>query len=127
MAFDYYAEYLPHQKKFDLLGMTKHGVLRIPPEMVDPVNRHILALQTNIAGFAYNKKLVPEKKTARHLRGHAEARIQGKKICHGRPAQSCCRARAGLGGWRKWWLMPNDWRPKSPSGLRGDTRTLPLL
>ena len=41
VAFDYYADYLPHQKKFDLLGMGKHGVLRIPPEMVDPVNRHI--------------------------------------------------------------------------------------
>jgi len=56
VAFDYYDDYLPYQKKFDILGMAKHGVLKIPPDMIDPANRHIIALQSNIQALAYNKK-----------------------------------------------------------------------
>ncbi len=57
MAFDYYNEYLPHQKKFDMLGMAKHGVLQIPAEMIDPVNRHIVALQTNMQAARLQQKI----------------------------------------------------------------------
>jgi hypothetical protein len=40
LAWEFYAEYLAHQKKFDILGMTELGVLRMPVKMVDPVHRH---------------------------------------------------------------------------------------
>jgi ABC-type Fe3+ transport system substrate-binding protein len=56
-APDYYSDYLPHQKKFDLLGMAQHGVLRMVPEMVDPINRHIVAIQSNAQVAVYNKTL----------------------------------------------------------------------
>jgi len=36
---EFYPEYLPFVKKFDLLGMAEHGVLRIPSKMIDPKNR----------------------------------------------------------------------------------------
>ena len=45
LAPDYYPEYLPYQKKFDLLGMAQQGVVKIPPSLVDPYNRHIVALK----------------------------------------------------------------------------------
>src|SRR5262247_346289 len=32
-----YDQFLPHQKKFDILGMAQHKVLNIPPPMVDPL------------------------------------------------------------------------------------------
>src|SRR5262245_61525018 len=48
LAFDFYGEFLPHQKKFDLLGMAERGVLQIQPKLVDPVNRHVVAVQSNI-------------------------------------------------------------------------------
>src|SRR5215470_1785235 len=41
-----YREYLPHLWKVDLLGMAAHGVLNIPPQMVDPTNRNIIASST---------------------------------------------------------------------------------
>jgi ABC-type Fe3+ transport system substrate-binding protein len=62
VAADLYDDYLPHQMKLDLLGMAQHGVLRIPPEMIDPVNRNILAYTTNTQVVAYNKKLISEDK-----------------------------------------------------------------
>jgi spermidine/putrescine-binding protein len=80
VAFDYYAEYLPHQKKFDMLGMAKHGVLQIPPEMVDPVNRHILALQTNMQVLAYNKKLVPENRAPETYEDLLKPEFKGRKF-----------------------------------------------
>ena len=44
LAFDFYSEYLPYQKKFDILGMAEQGVLQISPKLVDPVHRHIVAI-----------------------------------------------------------------------------------
>jgi ABC-type Fe3+ transport system substrate-binding protein len=62
LAPDYYPEYMPYQKKLDMLGMAQHGVLQMPPNLVDPVNRHVVALQSNIQIVAYNKELItPDK------------------------------------------------------------------
>ena len=36
LAFDFYTEFLPYQKKFDILGMAQHGVLRMAPKLIDP-------------------------------------------------------------------------------------------
>jgi ABC-type Fe3+ transport system substrate-binding protein len=58
VAFDNYEDYLPHQKKYDLVGMAQHGVLKIVPDLVDPVNRHIVALGGHFQAVAYNKKLI---------------------------------------------------------------------
>jgi iron(III) transport system substrate-binding protein len=62
MAPDYYPEYLPYQKKFDFLGMAQQGVLQLPPGLVDPVNRDIVALQSNAQIVAYNKELISAEK-----------------------------------------------------------------
>lgn len=58
VAFDFYSEFLPHQKKFDFLGMAQRGVLNLPANLVDPVNRHIVALQSNMQVIAYNTELI---------------------------------------------------------------------
>jgi ABC-type Fe3+ transport system substrate-binding protein len=126
VAFDYYADYLPHQKKFDLLGMGKHGVLRIPPEMVDPVNRHILALQTNMQVLAYNKRLVPENTTPATYEDMLKPEYKGKKFATDvRP-----RAVAALvpaWGLEKVLVYAKKLAAQEPIWTRGDTRTLPLM
>ncbi len=59
---DFYPQYLPFAKKFDILGMAQHGVLGIPPKMVDPKNRSVVALGSVVHAIAYNRKLItPEK------------------------------------------------------------------
>src|SRR5262245_21792562 len=49
---EFYPEYIPFAKKFDLLGMAELGVLRIPPKMIDPKHRALDALghQHSVAG-----------------------------------------------------------------------------
>ena len=59
---DYYTEYLPYQKKFDILGMAQHQVLRIPTQMVDSINRNVVAIGNSIHVIAYNRKLMAIKK-----------------------------------------------------------------
>ena len=126
VAFDYYDDYLPHQKKFDMLGMAKHGVLRIPPEIIDPVNRQIIALQTNMQVLAYNKKLIPRKypPTASRTCSNRNSREKNSpRIFDQELSPRLCRP----GDWRKCSFMPKGWPPNTPSWTRGDTRTLPLM
>ena len=56
-----YDEYLPHQKKFDILGMAQNKVLNIPPMMVDPVHRHVVALSSNLPCVGLQQNDPPEK------------------------------------------------------------------
>lgn len=44
VSSDFYEEWRPFGKKFDILGMAQNGVLSVPPKMVDPQNRNIVGL-----------------------------------------------------------------------------------
>ena len=62
LGSEFYNEYLPYLKRFDIFGMANQGVLRIPPHVVDPTNRNVVSANTQIQVIVYNKKLVaPEK------------------------------------------------------------------
>ncbi|MBM4297444.1 MAG: extracellular solute-binding protein [Deltaproteobacteria bacterium] len=62
LATDLYNDYHPHLKKFDVIGMAQQGVLRVPEQLVDPLNRNILASTSTLQVIAYNKKLLfPDK------------------------------------------------------------------
>jgi iron(III) transport system substrate-binding protein len=126
VAFDYYKEYLPHHKKFDMLGMAKHGVLQIPLEMIDPVNRHIVVLQTNLQALAYNKKLVPESKTPDTYEDMLKPEFKGKKFA----ADIRPRAIAALvpaWGLEKVLVYAKRLAAQEPIWTRGDSRSLPYM
>ena len=55
---DFYREWLPHLWKADLLGMAERGVVQIPPDMIDPKNRNVIALVSRFEVVSYNKNLV---------------------------------------------------------------------
>jgi ABC-type glycerol-3-phosphate transport system substrate-binding protein len=55
MAPDFYNDYLPYQKRFDVYGMAQHGVLNLPIKMVDPINRNVVAFLSISQVVAYNK------------------------------------------------------------------------
>lgn len=60
ISTDMYTEYIPLMKKFDILGMARHGVLNIPPEVVDQANPFILAATCNMQVSAYHKQLMKD-------------------------------------------------------------------
>ena len=59
---DYYNEYLPYQKKLDVLGMAEQKILQIPLQMVDPINRNIVVIGSSIGVVVYNKTLISAEK-----------------------------------------------------------------
>ena len=126
VAFDYYKEYLPHQKKFDILGMAKQGVLQIPPEMVDPVNRNILALQTNMQVLAYNKKLVPENKVPETYEDLLKPEFKGRKFATDiRP--KAFGALVPAWGLEKVLVYAKKLAAQDPIWVSGDSRSMPYL
>jgi ABC-type Fe3+ transport system substrate-binding protein len=80
VAGDFYPDYLPHQKKFDLLGMAEHGVLGIPVHMVDPIHRHVVALQSNIQVVAFNKELISVDKVPGNWEDFVKPEFKGRKF-----------------------------------------------
>jgi hypothetical protein len=80
LAFDFYGEFLPYQKKFDLLGMAERGVLQMQPKLIDPVNRHVVALQSNIQVVAYHRELIAGNKVPDTWEGFLRPEFNGRKF-----------------------------------------------
>jgi ABC-type Fe3+ transport system substrate-binding protein len=80
MTTDYYHEYFPHQKKFDILGMAQQGILKIPTAMIDPVNRNVVSYTTMTQVVAFNKNLIPEEKVPAVWEDFLRPEFKGRKF-----------------------------------------------
>ena len=52
-------EFKPYAEPIDLRGMAEQNVLQIPPRMINPESRNVIALSSTVDAAAYNKKLLP--------------------------------------------------------------------
>ena len=77
---DFYDQYFPYQKKFDILGMAEHKVLDIPPKLVDPQLRNLVTIGSNITVVAYNKKLISAEKVPDRWEDFTKPEFKGKKF-----------------------------------------------
>jgi ABC-type Fe3+ transport system substrate-binding protein len=80
LAYDYYNEYPPYQKKFDIFGMAEQKVLQIPVQMVDPINRNVVAMGSGIQVVAYNKKLIAAEKVPDTWEGFLQPEFRDRKF-----------------------------------------------
>ena len=80
VAFDMYPEYLPYQKKFDILGMAQQGILQIPQKMIDPVNRHVVVVASDLQVVAFNKKQIAAEKIPNTWEGFLREEFKGRKF-----------------------------------------------
>jgi iron(III) transport system substrate-binding protein len=80
LAYDYYNEYPPYQKKFDILGMAEQRVLQIPVQMVDPINRNVVAMGSGIQVVAYNKRLIAADKVPDTWEGFLRPEFKDRKF-----------------------------------------------
>ncbi|MBI2989301.1 MAG: ABC transporter substrate-binding protein [Deltaproteobacteria bacterium] len=77
---DWYNEYPPYLKKFDILGMAEQGVLAIDPRMVDPNNRNIVFMSSTLYSVAYNKKLLSPDKAPNSWEDFLKPEFKGRKF-----------------------------------------------
>ena len=81
MANDFYNEYGPYQRKFDILGMSQNGVIQIHPNMIDPKSRSAVSVTDMIQiGVTYNKNLIAREKTPESWEDYLKPEFKGKKI-----------------------------------------------
>ena len=77
---DFYEEFLPYQKKFDILAMAEQKVLNIPPQLVDPRTRNVVTAGTNMNVVAYNKNLLPPDKVPEKWEDFLKPEFKGRKL-----------------------------------------------
>jgi iron(III) transport system substrate-binding protein len=77
---EFYEDYLPFQKKFDIYGMTKREVLSIPEALVDPRARDVVTMSSNMNVVAYNKTLIAESEVPDRWEDFLKPQFKGRKF-----------------------------------------------
>ena len=126
IAFDFYPEYIPYQKKFDILGMAQQGVLQIPLKMIDPVNRHIVVVASDFQVVEYNRKLISAEKVPNTWEDFLKPEFKGRKfILDIRPKDVAALVPAW--GLEKTVAFARKLAAQEPVWMRGNTRSRMML
>jgi iron(III) transport system substrate-binding protein len=80
LSTDRYPDYIPYLLKVDLLGMAEHGVLKIPPQMIDPKHRNAVAFFNRFQVTAYNKHLLSATQIPRTWEDLLKPEFKGRKL-----------------------------------------------
>ena len=121
--YDYYNEYLSHLKKVDMYGMVEQRVLQMPLQMVDPINRNIVAVGSGIQVVAYHKKLIPADSVPDTWEGFLKPEFKDRKFALGiRPKDVAALVPAW--GLEKTLDFARKLTAQNPIWVSGDTRTI---
>ena len=127
MSTEFYAEYAPFAKKFDVLGMAEHGVLGISPKMVDPKYRTTVSLTSGVSVPVYNKNLISADKVPDKWEDFLKPEFKGRKFMvdirtHIFAAFPACPEQ-GLG--LEWAVkLARGLRDQEPIWVRGNSRAI---
>ena len=123
---DFRSEYLPHLWKIDILGMAEQGVLKIPPAMIDSINRNIVSFSSRFSVVAYNKNLVPADQVPKRWEDLARPEFKGKKFAADvRPTEIAELVPAW--GLEKTVDFARKIKDQQPIWVRGATRTFATI
>ena len=126
LTTDFYDDYFPYQKKFDVLGMAQQGVLQIPVGMIDPVNRNIVSYTTNTQVVTYNKKLISEDKVPNTWEDFLKPEFKGRKFVVDIRPQEVANL-IPLWGLEKTLQFAKGLAAQNPIWIRGHSRTIAAM
>ncbi|MBI2989478.1 MAG: ABC transporter substrate-binding protein [Deltaproteobacteria bacterium] len=120
---DFYHEYLPYLWQIDLLGMAEQRVLQIPPQMIDPKHRNVVAFFSRFQVTAYNKKLLPTSHQLKRWEDILKPDFKGRKFAADiRPTEIAALTPAW--GLEKTLDFARKVAAQQPIWVRGGSRTL---
>src|SRR5262245_43576203 len=126
VSTDLYSEYPPYIKKFDILGMAKHGVLDLPAQVIDPITRGVVAITSEMQVVAYNKKLLAPDKVPARWEDFLKPEFKGRKFCADiRP--SILSALIPTWGLEKVADFARKIAAQEPVWVRGNAGTMPTI
>ena len=121
-----YNDYPPYLKKFDILGMARSGVLRIPEATIDPVRRNIVAVTSTLQVVAYNKTLVAPEKVPAVWEDFLKQEFKGRKFAADiRPTEIAALVPAW--GLEKTIDFARKLAAQQPVWIRGGSRTVTAI
>ena len=80
LSRDFYNEYIPYSKKYDIFAMAKYEVLSIPVAMIDPKNRNIVVEASAIQAVVYNRNLISPEKVPGTWEDFLKPEFKGRKF-----------------------------------------------
>jgi hypothetical protein len=89
---------VPYLWKVDVFAMASHQVLAIPPQMIDPKNRNVMALFSRFQVTAYNKQMLPPTQAPKTWEDFFKPEFKGRKFAADVQPQRCrpeCRPGVG--------------------------------
>jgi iron(III) transport system substrate-binding protein len=126
LSSDFYSEYLPHLWKVDILGMAQNKVLNIPPEMIAPDQRNIVAFSTRFQVTAFNKKLQPNGRQLKNWEDILRPEFKGRKFAADiRPTEIAALVPAW--GLERALDFARKVAAQQPIWVRGATRTITAM
>jgi ABC-type Fe3+ transport system substrate-binding protein len=126
LNWDSYTEFMPYQKKFDILSMVEHRVLQLPPKMVDPVYRNAVALESNMQVVAYNKDQIPRESVPNTVEDFLKVDFKGKKFALDIRSKAL-PALVPVWGLEKVVQISRKLAAQNPIWYRGDSKALVLM
>jgi len=126
LTTDFYDDYFPYQKKFDVLGMAQQSVLQIPVGMIDPVNRNIVSYTTNTQVVTYNKNLISEDKVPNAWEDFLKPEFRGRKFLVDIRPQEVANL-VPLWGLEKTLQFAKALAAQNPIWIRGHSRTIAAM
>jgi ABC-type Fe3+ transport system substrate-binding protein len=130
VSTEFYPDYAPFAKKFDILGMAEQGVLAISPKMIDPRDRNIVSLTSGVSVPVYNKKLISEDKVPDKWEDFLKPEFKGKKFMVDiRPHIFAAFAACPEQGMGVEWAMKlaRGLRDQEPVWFRGNSRAIQAI
>jgi ABC-type Fe3+ transport system substrate-binding protein len=123
LSSDFYSEYLPHLWKVDVLGMAQNKVLNIPPEMIAPDHRNIVAFSTRFQVTVFNKNLQPSGRQLKTWEDILRPELKGRKFAADiRPTEIAALVPAW--GLERALDFARKVAAQEPIWVRGGTRTI---
>lgn len=123
IATDLYNEYPRYLKMFDVFGMAQQEVLRIPTQVIDPVNRNIIASTSALQVVAFNRKLIPAEKVPNAWEDFLKPEFKGQRfVADIRPTEIAALVPAW--GLEKTIDFARKLSAQKPVWVRGGSRTL---
>jgi iron(III) transport system substrate-binding protein len=126
VSTDLYSQHLPYLWKVDVFAMASHQVLVIPPQMIDPRSRNVMALFTRFQVTAYNKQMLPSAQVPKTWEDFLKPEFKGRKFAADVRPQEI----AGLvpaWGLEKTVEFARRLAAQQPIWIRGASRTLTAM
>jgi len=92
-----YNEFIRESRKFDILGMAEQGVVAADPRMIDPENRRVVAISSNLCSAAYNRNRISVEKVPNTWEHFLKPEFKGEKFIVEIRATCLAGLAAGLG------------------------------